>query len=51
MVELLRAVILNVLESLESGDGYAVCWSGLASSEGCGLRGNEAERELGMGNG
>ena len=24
---------------------------GLASSEGCGLRGNEAEREMGMGNG
>ena len=24
MVELLRTVIVNVLESLESGDGYAV---------------------------
>ena len=40
VVELLRTVIVNVLDSLESGD-----------SEGCGLRGNETEQKMGMGNG
>ena len=57
MVELLRTVIVNVLESLESGDGYRTLAHTLSEgcvSEGCGLRGTrpngKPEWELGNGN-